>query len=740
MKKWKKALSGVMAVSMILAIPIDLPVYAEISENANVLEKSSEHLEQEVKEITYYLENDNNQSEYFKLDENIEWWNTKVVSEDSEVCQASFYTYGDTGVLSFYGKQLGETRITLEDQEGNILKTYYVTVKYPEKKTYVDQVLEISLGMYSDDSFLQYLDVQSDDPSICDGEIISSDSPYSESKEAKVRLTGKTPGKIMVRITNDDIMVKRAYLVTVENLPDNIIRFKDDNLRKKLISDDMYPKVDVDDDDQISQEEMENLNAYRLNLSNAGITDLTGLEYAVNLKQIDLSGNTELENVDVLFQLDALTYLNLSDTGVPGEKIFELAKMEDSIIARKGITKTLNSMFSFRMDLNSFYLEIVQGEDVIELLMDRPENIYDDCWKAKEVGNAVLRISCGDYYKDVNIRVEDLYADQPVGDVSDREIKSVGNAKILDDSGRLWEVYPEVRLERENVEQYVSAKVYGERTPINVNYAIDTDGTLWSGVQKLAENIKEVQGRYALRKDRTLIDIYSTEQAQTGDVVKWTEGETYRHVGNQSIPQGVTYALKADGTLWRRLEPFGENQGETFIKIADGVKDIGDASQIYYVGTNDYYGGTYFLKYNGDLVYDDILNDTQEVHLSNVKDLPGQYYYKDLNGHSYVRLNYGSSKEKYVDVGKVNIIEALEYSIYVYYLTDDDTLWRYSENNGSENLASNVKKLEYGYNGRIIYMGKDGLYRDELGRTGSVRNPNKIFLAGYYLEALRSGK
>ena len=109
------------------------------------------------------------------------------------------------------------------------------------------------------------------------------------------------------------------------------------------------------------------------------------------------------------------------------------------------------------------------------------------------------------------------------------------------------------------------------------------------------------------------------------------------------------------------------------MKIVDNVKDLSMEGYGRYS-----WGVSSYLLENGNLMSDDPIADTQTVKQSNLAGFPGQYYYQELDGNSYV-IDYG--KQQYVNVGKVNIEDATvrhdynpethAYTYYTYYLTED---------------------------------------------------------------------
>src|SRR5699024_9531869 len=151
-------------------------------------------------------------------------------------------------------------------------------------------------------------------PQLCDVQFYYDDETAWGSADINLHFEGKQPGETFITIYCNG---EQCYLyhVTVAELPDNIVRFEDKNLWYAL--GDIYASngyVDANDDIYISKEELKELENVPTSLVNMGITNLTGLEYAVNLKVLSLYGNTGLQNVNELYKLNQLTYVNLTNT------------------------------------------------------------------------------------------------------------------------------------------------------------------------------------------------------------------------------------------------------------------------------------------------------------------------------------------------------------------------------------------------------------------------------------------
>jgi len=84
------------------------------------------------------------------------------------------------------------------------------------------------------------------------------------------------------------VLALTAVALCAFNLSAQNIKFPDKKLKTALVK--HYPYIDADHDGEISETEAMNFEE-PLELDNKGITDLTGLEYFMFVKEIDISGN-----------------------------------------------------------------------------------------------------------------------------------------------------------------------------------------------------------------------------------------------------------------------------------------------------------------------------------------------------------------------------------------------------------------------------------------------------------------
>lgn len=735
-----KRLLAVLLTGVLLAsVPVVPTAYAE--EVAEPYEVSTTVAQ--VKNVYIDMGISDSSRDYLQMDASTYNNGVHAVVQNPDICKVSTeYAMNVVCSVTFQGLQSGETDVYIQDQDGNVYQQYHVTVTVNDTTVYMDYPAELSSNqVVATEGAMAGWDVVVDNPELCSAELsLQNLGSYANMTGLKiqVKVTGKAEGITYVRIRHNGGIIS-GYRVTIEkNAPENVIKFADDNLRRALVSaGGMFDEVG---DGYITKEEIAETTYF--NLKDAQITNLNGMEYAVNATSIDLSGNADLENVDILYQLENLSSINLINTNVSGQDILGLAKIVENVSVREEIVRTLPSMMGRYVQADNITVSVLNETDVIEVLNSEPVE-YEDCWKAIGAGNAVIRISCGNAYKDVNVHVDGIDADQPLGEISDCDLLVADESKILDSTGRLWNTYPEVQLETTDVEKYVSGWVYGldhAQTGEKYGYALREDGTLWSDGNKIADNVKDAQGRYALTTDNALMDIYNgTNDVQIGEVQKWIEivyGYDYDYNTGESKQAEVTYVLKTDKTLWRRIEKDKEETPENFVKIADNVKDLSmDGCGRYSWGLSLYLLG------NGDLMSDDPMAGTQTLKQSNLSGFPEQYYYQELDGSSYV-MDYG--KQQYVNVGKVNIEDATvhyeydpethAYTYYTYYLTDDKTLYCYTENSEIQVIARDVEEISEDADFLPIYRGTDGMYRDISGKAGTIDTPIKVDMPMGYLQ------
>lgn len=86
--------------------------------------------------------------------------------------------------------------------------------------------------------------------------------------------------------------------------------FNDENLKNFLLNS-TYPKYDKNNDGKISVEEMKDVTSINVNNN---VTDITGLEYATNLKEINFNSYNNAENIDLspIYNLSQIEKISFS--------------------------------------------------------------------------------------------------------------------------------------------------------------------------------------------------------------------------------------------------------------------------------------------------------------------------------------------------------------------------------------------------------------------------------------------
>lgn len=759
MKKWKKILSGVLTASMILAIPADLPVYA-VEGNAAQMQANVEQDRDSVIEVSAYLGEGNTYLPY-NVDAEIYQNGIQFESEDTEICTVNYTCSQNNGWLSLYfrGGKEGSTRAYLRDNEGNILREFHITVSYKTETVYMGYPKLIVTDNYYADIDESEWTVTSSDSSVCIGTVGFGESNESGNRRLSVQLEGKGVGTADITVKRNNSNINKTYHVSVENTGEHMVIFEDVNLLDELLNEtytltgDGSWELDTNDlngDGYLSESEMAEL--YDLYLASLDIRSLEGLQYAVNVSRVDLSGNTELDNIEPLMQLEKLSSVNLDDTKVSDEDKMRLAGVKDEIHVEKG---QIVSLYQVDVSGVEYMQEVLEGKEFVEGI---PEGVVDlgdyeaDASESryilgKEVGEAVVRVACGDFSMDVNVQVTGATSDQPLGNPSDREIIMVegdytNDYVILDDLGRLWDIENEFQIIREGVKQYICGSIYSSGSAYGEGvesfaYVLDENGTLWSGEEKLAEDVESTQGHYALTKDGMLIDIYNDQSEEIENVEKWWEDS---YLVDDTYFQGVTYILKTDGTLWQRIENEKNAQPNELELISADVVDF-QQNDIYINDIN-------YLKKDGQYIWRKNPQEGSEetVILTNAASVMGECHYQGLDGNAYIKCG-----DAVYSVGNVTIADSKILYVPVssggwneqyYYLTDEGKLFQFVVGEGSRLIAEHVTNMsiaERFYNvwqsQELFYLGEDGLYRDVNGTAGSKEEPHTFYRSyGYGLQ------
>lgn len=681
----------------------------------------------ETQKVTIHYQSDDRNME---IDEAVFDNMASVVSSDTSVIWwdgsgHKTYDYAEQRnrcYISMFTADIGDATVDICDADGNVLARYDITVAYQEANAYIGETTVFrpsEEGFPVNDNDHEKWELVNSDPSVCEGTLkFVPMSSYDDRNEAPVViLDAKKAGTTVITLNYaDSCMYEFQVKVPEGEKPGDIVSFNDPMLLYGLLKqsvwvDDVETPSDTNGDGYLSKSEMAQLDTISIT-ADYGITDLTGLEYAVNLSFVNFSGQSELVNVDALFDMEKLNIINLRGTSVSVEDRFKLADFQD-INLLKGEMEPYSSMADIFNDPLVF--ETIEGEGCVQYFEE-----YDSQYLiGTEVGEAVVRISNGGQYVDIKVRVEGIPSDQPIGEESDTGIKATGGQRILDTNGALWEVYPETKKIKDNVSDYVSGWVYSGKEAMEYKNYTDTDGTLWSDEGKLADNIVKFTGHYALNDKGVLKDIYGGQGTEISDVRSWTEYRKYAGFDEETMSnywECTTYVLKNDGTLWSRIEVEKNAQANSFQQIKSQIKDINDIG--YLTESGDYY----------------TWSDSSEPMLTGIGDIQnigsGLYpdFYTTADGTGYIRAS-----GEYVSVGKAVITDMLSYSGAYYYLTEGEELYRY-EDGASQKIAEDVAELSQGYsNSDQYYKTNTGEYlRLSDGSKGTEDNPIVVYVSGSY--------
>lgn len=682
----------------------------------------------ETQKVTIHYQGDDRSVE---IDKSVYDNMTSARSSDESIVNWAGYTsysveyvgnepqYHYYAAMNTYGR--GTATVELLDEDENILARYEITVVYQEVTAYPETAAVFKpsdAGHQVDDNDPADWEVINSDPSVCQATLKFVPMDYTgRSVVAVVVLEAKKPGTTVITLNYMEGCMYEFQVNVPENAkPDDIVDFKDPMLLYALLETPLWVNgeaqpSDADRDGYLSESEMAQFDSITVG-TDCGITDLTGLEYAKNASYVNFQDQSQLVNVDALFDMEKLNVINLKGTSVSVEDRFELADFQDINIV-KGELQSYSSEGDIFNDPLVF--ETIDGDTCVREI----EEYGSQYLLGIEAGEATVRISSGGQHVDIKVHVDGIPSEQPVGDDSDTGIKATGGQRILSSNGTLWEVYPETKKVKDNVSDYVSGWVYSGKDAMEYANYTDTDGTLWSDDGKLADNVVKFTGHYALNDNGVLKDIYGSQGTEISDVKTWTEYRKYAGFDEETMSSywdSTTYVLKNDGTLWSREEVEKDAQANSFEQIASDIKDINSTG--YLTEGGDYYAWS----------------DNSKPMLTGIGDIQnigaGMYpeFYTAADGTGYIRVS-----GNYVSVGKTAITDVLSYSGAYYYLTDGEELYRYSDS-ASQKIADNVAELSQGYaNSDQYYKTNTGEYRRlPDGSRGTADDPIVIYVSGQY--------
>lgn len=538
--------------------------------------------------------------------------------------------------------------------------------------------------------------IRIDDEDICKAEMIEEKAD-EESKFYHVKFNPVKTGETYITI-NDGFGDVQRYHVTVKERPEDAIVFQDSNLEAELLE--SWREIDENGDGLISKSELSKIRY--LSINNRNITDLSGLEYAENLEEINLSGNKELKSIEPILNLNKIKQYNLKNTGISANDKWKLVKFSTEFDLALGEQANWITNGEF-FDDDELIIEKQKGEDAGRIVGGTIVGVA--------AGEETIKISGGSNSQIIHVKVKGIQPDQEVGKKSDSTIKDSDKYTVLNSNGELWQVYPETKKVGKNVKRYVGGWIYSGDDSEEYAYQLQNDNTLWSDKTKLAENVKDFSSHYVLDNTGRLIDIYNKDAVIVENVATWSERTNVDWTNGEKRTE-YCYVLKTDGTLWERTEVGKNEKVKEFQKIAENVKEINNSG---YLDQNGYY-----KSFDGK-------NDLENVEVMPEGSFGYGQYYVGKDGHTYFqRWAQWTGEMKTLDLGEMKILDFMVVwsADTAYILTESNEMYKITDN-GYEKIADHVQKMVNGY--VQAYQGEDGLWRSfEKNTTGTKENPVAI--------------
>ena len=403
-----------------------------------------------------------------------------------------------------------------------------------------------------------------------------------------------------------------------------------------------------------------------LEANSTKISDISALSNLQNLMYVYLDDCSELSSISLLNDLTQLKVLSISGTKVSNaEKLDFMCRNIDKNSYNKGEAISLPGIYGWVSNDDEFNIAATGG-DVGSIKIEKDDDNNSFSVVATDTGRVELTVNLNDASKKINIFIDGIPAEQPVGEmdgttISESEVyewdsyteeyNQISSA-ILTSTGDLWQTYPQKKKMQSNVKKYVSKWIYSQGPAEIVDYRLDNDNVLWSGDTKIQKNIKDFDGHYAITKDNTLIDLFHDKGENISDVKDWSERKKW------------TLVLKNDGTLLVREEAKKDAKPNSFETIATGVKEL--VGEGYLTSSGDYI--RIYFNDNGDREYYTIAQNVESVDSK-----ANCFYGKDGNCyldayHTGDHINAGKNKVKqWLYLGN-------DGATYYYYVTDDGRL------------------------------------------------------------------
>lgn len=134
----------------------------------------------------------------------------------------------------------------------------------------------------------------------------------------------------------------------LDKVDEDIVNIKDSKLKAELLS------YDTNKDGELSKNEMQNITY--LYIDNKGITDLTGLEHAINLENLSLDNNN-ITDISALANLRALKYLTIIDTDIS-----DISALKN-LTSLESLWLTNNNITDISPIANLYNLEYLRADD-----------------------------------------------------------------------------------------------------------------------------------------------------------------------------------------------------------------------------------------------------------------------------------------------------------------------------------------------------------------------------------------
>lgn len=632
------------------------------------------------------------------------WDKYSVTSSDESVCKVSIDEKYDTGVdIDIEPLREGTVTFNLIDEDGKIKYEEQIEVRknLPEDAAPIKDIkvrkAVLSMGTNSQDGYismdelkkLEGLRVYSDDYSGLeyadnlkeltflfneDIEItdISSVSKLTQLKKLSIQYCKKLEDLSAISSLSNlqELYIEHCPeiedLSAISNLP---------NLRKLYIS---------------SCDKIEDLSAIS-NLSNLQeldisscykIKDLSAISGLFNLKSLNIR-NLDITDISPISKLENLEELSLSSC----DKVNGIKPLYD-LIEKNGLSVNaddINLSDDDKVEITAGRIErndkYIKGKSIYLPYGIKIEQTGGDGsikFDANEIvmekeGKALCSLTLNNSKRTVQINIDGTDAKQPVGKTSNISITDTsyvdamgGKSSILTNNGDLWRIYPEQKKLQRNVKKYVGRWVYwGDYDRANAKLCdlrLDKNNVLWSGNEKILDNVKDVEGRYALKNDNTLVDIYHENGKSISDVKDWKEISTQY----ATVFDSMTLILKTDGTLWKKYT-WSVPDSLSYCQIDSGVTTLYESG---------------YLKSNGD--YIDYLDGIViKENVTQVDDSNGCIYFSDGDCYYYgYKFYVGNSRIKDASNG--------------YYILDNNQLYK----SPVKKIADNIEKFvdfKYGF-------------------------------------------